>query len=310
MSFDLDYIVESGLKTIRATQKVIRENIFVDAASAFAPLFDGRNLKPLLAVDLVAEHKAVVELHHQLQRKYTHITIGEERLRDTSFNLAKEDKLVVLVDMIDGTDLLERGLSNWCSAMVFYYPPERRILASIVAIPNDYAYFAREDIDSAFKCLIHKRAEVMEVVGPSEVRNLDSASLAFYGQKVANFLSVADHPTFISHLKDLDGSHGGKLKTRVYNLAGNPMMMRLIDGHSRIDAVFDLEGQAPHDVVPGAYIAQKAGAIFCDLKGKPIDLEDLAQALIRPADPNSRISYILSSTEELSRELQKFLADN
>ena len=67
-----------------------------------------------------------------------------------------------------------------------------------------------------------------------------------------------------------------------------------------IDAVFDVSGQQLHDVVPGAYIALKAGAYMCDLDGTPITIDDLARRL---QDPRERIKYVLAATEELAQEL-------
>ena len=75
------------------------------------------------------------------------------------------------------------------------------------------------------------------------------------------------------------------------------------NNHSKIDAVFDVHGQWPHDVVPGAYIAQKAGAIFTDLNGEPINW---GSVLKKPA--SDKITYILASTDKLSKELQHIFA--
>ena len=90
-------------------------------------------------------------------------------------------------------------------------------------------------------------------------------------------------------------------KTRIYNLAGMPMMMKMFDsgdGLRRIDAVFDVCGQQPHDMVAGAYIAAKGGATLFDLHGKPINIE---QSLLRPA--KERVRYVLAATRPLAEEL-------
>ncbi|TDA25606.1 MAG: hypothetical protein DSO00_08510, partial [Archaeoglobi archaeon] len=51
---------------------------------------------------------------------------------------------------------------------------------------------------------------------------------------------------------------------RIYNLAGNPVMVKLVDHRIKdargIDAVIEIKGQKPHDMAPGAYIALKGGA--------------------------------------------------
>jgi fructose-1,6-bisphosphatase/inositol monophosphatase family enzyme len=58
---------------------------------------------------------------------------------------------------------------------------------------------------------------------------------------------------------------------RIYNLGGNPMMLKVAE--RTIDAVFEVVGQHPHDVVPGAYIARQAGAIVKDLQGNDLALK-------------------------------------
>lgn len=302
-AIDLDYIVEGALKAISSIDNFIRRAINRNINKSFSAIehIGGNRRKRMLLVDALAENAAEDELERKL-KFYQLVTLGEESLIDETLDLSREERIVVIMDIIDGTDLLERGLFNWCSAMAFYYPPEKKILASFVARADDnLIYFARDDRDKAFKYPLHGKDELIELVGPSDVRSLQEASIAFYGQKVPNFISIAENKKFLSCLNNLHKQKARSLKTRIYNLAGNPIMMRVIDGYSRIDAVFDLEGQAPHDVVPGAYIAQKANAIFTDIQGNHIDL---GEALLRPADPNSRISYILASTEELSKELQ------
>jgi fructose-1,6-bisphosphatase/inositol monophosphatase family enzyme len=83
------------------------------------------------------------------------------------------------------------------------------------------------------------------------------------------------------------------------------MMMKLIDpicheAHG-IDAVFDVAGQKPHDVVPGAYIALKAGACMRKIDGTTLSLADLENALLRPAD--QRLKYVLTGTAALCDEM-------
>jgi fructose-1,6-bisphosphatase/inositol monophosphatase family enzyme len=282
------------------------EDIRIDPAAAFETATIGVRAKPLLCIDLVAERNAARELHRRL-RRYRPLVLGEESLRDKNLDLNGEKRLVVLIDMIDGTDLLERRLSNWCSAMVFYNPLRREIIAAFVGLPNDGIYFATKDSSCAFKCQYSRLGEVVPVTGPSRVETIEESSIAFYGQKLSAFSSVANNPTFLAYLGRLQHENATSektIKTRIYNLAGNPIAMRLIDGLSRVDAIFDLNGQSPHDIVPGAYIAQKAGALLCDPEGGRIDLN---RSLLRPADPKSRIRYILASTIQLSTHLRKHL---
>jgi len=305
---DVSAIIDATLSTIQRVQKETLEEILRDCAGAFEAATIGTRAKPLLAIDLVAERNAARELYRRF-RGCGVLILGEESLRDENLDLTNENRLVALLDMIDGTDLLEHGLSNWCSAVVFYYPPRREIVAAFVGLPDDGIYFATKDSCRPLKYRYRGTPHLVPVTGPSHVQSVENSALAFYGQKPTAFSSVAKNKGFLSYLETLEhkcSRHGKELKTRIYNLAGNPMAVRVIDGFSRIDAVFDLKGQAPHDIVPGAFIAHKAGASLCDLEGGPIDL---AQILQRPADPKSRIQYILSSTVELSLELRQCLTD-
>jgi hypothetical protein len=266
-------------------QEQVQEDVAVDPVSAFEPLSIGTRKKPLLAIDLVAERNAARELHRALP-SYPLLVLGEGSLRDR--------------------DLLERGLSNWCSAIVFYYPPQKQFLAALVGLPHDAIYFATDFFSHPRKYRYQGSPAIVPVAGPSRVQTIEDSSLAFYGQKLSNCSSVANSRFFdyLEHLEDYCSGTQRELKTRIYNLAGNPIAMRLIDGTTRVDAIFDLQGQAPHDIVPGAFIAMKAGASFCDLEGQPIDLSEV---LLRPADRNRRIRYVLASTAELSLQLRQCL---
>ena len=75
------------------------------------------------------------------------------------------------------------------------------------------------------------------------------------------------------------------------------MICKVADGS--VDAVFELVGQKPHDVVPGAFIARCAGAVVKDLNNNPLPLEE---ALLTPN--TGRLKYIISATEDLYQELR------
>jgi fructose-1,6-bisphosphatase/inositol monophosphatase family enzyme len=252
----------------------------------------------LLVVDLIAERNTARRLRRAFGGKSRIHVLGEESLRNPALNLAGENRLVALLDMVDGTDLLARGLSNWCSAMIFYQ--RGRILAAFIGVPQEGVYFATHKTRRAFK-KPPGRAGIMPVRGPNHRARLNGASLCYYGQKLKNFLAVTEHEGLRRALEALRSAKPGP---RIYNLAGNPMMMRLIDGNVRMDAVFDIEGQLPHDVIPGAYIAQRAGATLRDLNGKDIDL---ARSLLKPAHNDSELKYVLAASKTLCSELVRIM---
>ena len=82
------------------------------------------------------------------------------------------------------------------------------------------------------------------------------------------------------------------------------MMLKVANG--TMDAVFDLTGPKPHDVVPGAYIALKAGAFLGDMRGNKIQEINLAESLLRPDEKGP--AYILAGTRQLYKELQARLS--
>jgi fructose-1,6-bisphosphatase/inositol monophosphatase family enzyme len=95
-----------------------------------------------------------------------------------------------------------------------------------------------------------------------------------------------------------------KPKFRIYNLAGNPMMMSLIEG--KVDAIVETSGQYCHDVVPGFIIALKAGAYLINLdNGCSIDVDVLGKML---SQPSCKFRYVLACSEELCKELSDLLS--
>ena len=296
-------ITRAALSTLGIVHRAIRDSALYDHEGAFETVKIGRREKPALGVDVLAELLAKMELGRRL-KALKPLILGEESLRDENLDLTKETRIVALLDMLDGSDLHERGLGNWCSAAAFFIPAERQILGAFVAVPEGYIYFWTLDTPLSMK-LDLRSGKTEPMSGPSEVRTMAEMSVCFYGQKVVNFCSCAKE---FAHERNRQLQTKG-VGTRIYNLAGIPAMMKVVDttGHKRIDAVFELLGQQPHDVVPGAVIAQHAGGTVLGLDGAPLDL---VSALLRPSDPSRRLRYVLAATPELAEQLLKCLSVN
>jgi len=262
---------------------------------------------------------------------------GEESLdQETNFlDFRKSSNIHVLCDMIDGTDLLIRGFSNWCSAFIAFDPSSSKLLSSYVYVKGDNvdSLYCAHDLDS--NVLVTDLLNVIYVDGPAPITGtaslerlqensgrqiwksvsenhrykpapkttpLEHATVCIYGQKfgrayhVADTLNIERIRTFFEPLEN----------ARLYNLAGNPMICRIVDGS--VDLVVDFSGQAPHDVAPGAYIAMKGGAVMCDLRPHPvredrrIRTEDLMENLLRPNAPENTLKYAICSSESLAAE--------
>lgn len=281
------------ISVIERTQRLIDLEIegYPQRAFATTTVRGKRRSKRMVGVDLFAEKQCEVLFHRKYGTENVYV-VGEESLIIEEPDLTTEQRLVVLVDMIDGTDLLQRGLSNWCSAMILY--KQGHILGAFVGIPNDGIYFAF-DVNGAYKKPPGKKKPI-RLAGPARSRTLSGSSVCFYGQKARSFLSVAEHRGFARFMKQTALRRQDTL--RIYTLAGNPMMAKLAEGI--IDAVFDVRGQSPHDVAPGAFIAMQAGAIFTDLRHRSISLEKM---LARPGDDSSRLRYIISANRRIHRSL-------
>lgn len=247
--------------------------------------------------------------------------LGEESLGKTkSFNNVELTQFCALLDMVDGTDLLEIGIPMWCSAIVLFDPHTPRILGAVIGQANGDIYYADANTGNAGVYRAHKKNDFDNIFLPqskdlaktSGIKTLEKATISFYGQKRSSFLAVAkEQPRLLEHLEKLSDEN----ELRIHTLSGNPLMVKLADRSKKddgepdcrgIDLIFDCRGQLMHDVVPGIYIAIKAGAYACDLKGNEITDEFLASKLLNPSD---RLTYILAATKELADEMVPLLDD-
>lgn len=250
-------------------------------------------------------------------------TYGEEG-RPLPPDIARHKKTILLIDPIDGTDLLARGLSNWCSALTFFYPSgTAKIIAAFVAHASGCVYFATDKgafVEFPPRTTGYRRGRRLAYTRTRrrrqvrlKIRNgvarLDDAAVCFYGQKPANLLSVINSAPFkagmVGLAEKVKGAKAQKAmdvevrvpKFRFYNLGGNPMLAKIAD--QSVDAVFELIGQEPHDVIPGAFVAQKSGAVIEDLEGQPLQL---MESLL---NPEKRLTYIAAASKSLADELRQ-----
>ena len=116
-----DGILEECKTAMLLTQRRIAEAVYHKPDWAFAEVpVPGKGAGHVTTrIDLVAE-----KLVRQFLRstRYRLKVEGEETPRRQKLNLGREKDPVVIVDMIDGTDLFTRELGNWCSAMVVLHP--------------------------------------------------------------------------------------------------------------------------------------------------------------------------------------------
>jgi fructose-1,6-bisphosphatase/inositol monophosphatase family enzyme len=279
-------------------------------------------------IDLRAEANFIENLTRKFGADQIYV-VGEESLFE-GLDLGNKEQICLLVDMIDGTDLLERRMSNWCSAIIVFDPQKPEILGAYVYLAEEgLLYFATKNEKRAYKAELElgegTDEEGQQAIGPiihpptplpvlKKDVTIENASVCIYGQKssgVLRLLSLNDNKAFTSKLKELgmmekayrEAKSAEEVRFRFYNLAGNPMMVRLLEGY--FDVVAEPKGQHPHDMAAGAFIAAQGGATLLDENGDLLELSAIANALLRPADRN--VSYILASNEILANEMANIL---
>jgi fructose-1,6-bisphosphatase/inositol monophosphatase family enzyme len=289
--------------------------------TTYAP--PGRKNKEALRLDIDAEDTFVRNLNKEYEGGLFKdvLVYGEESIDETT-DLSNESRVVALVDMVDGTDLVERNLSNWCSAAIFFCPsaePGKRILASCVGLPSGRIYYAHANSEGVY-CK-PQGGLATPVGGPSQVEDLRQASISFYGQKVSRLQETMKTGLIDYLLKEPKSTeaenaienNSQRRKNRIYTLAGIPMIVKLIDHRvkraANIDVVFDCNGQRPHDFIAGAYLAKRASAVIKNIdSGNEISYHDLETALLRPDNPQSDFRYVVAATDRLCDEILPLLA--
>lgn len=296
--------------------------------------FENEQGKKLLAIDHVAEQEFSKAISDRLSDAI--IVAGEESLPKTGIDYSNSKSLHILCDMIDGTDLLVRGMSNWCSAFIAFEPASRQMLAAHVYVVDrgvdllysafadkegahlsayrtyvfplndqEFVKFEREDLELEF--VADDQLYSRSFYEPSSARRLEEAGIFSYGQKLKNFRPLSDfllHESVAKRIQECED-------LRIYNLAGNPALCRMVEG--KADLVFDLAGQAAHDVLPGAFIALKSGASMYVFEGempceaRHIQSNDLIEFALRPCSQDTRLKYVVASSEKLALDFISLL---
>lgn len=259
---------------------------------------------PTRGIDRVAQQTLKLHLEVAFERKI--LFIAEEPEPEGAKvprNLRDSEVDVAFLDPIDGTDLWVRGFGNWCISTAIFDPRKGRIRAAFVGYSSGDIYWAtpqsvcRRGLDGHDYPLLVSRTDGLA---------LRDATICFYGQKPINFLAIQQNlelREFLLRMKEEKEQTGetGKdaPKFRIYNLAGNPMMVRMTeseDVHAAVDVVFELRGQKAYDVVPGAFIAQRAGASLVNLLNQPINLDEALR------NHKNLVTYVLAATPQLADE--------
>jgi fructose-1,6-bisphosphatase/inositol monophosphatase family enzyme len=252
-----------------------------------------------LVLDIVAERNFRRDILTVSNKKI--LTVGEESLHFGS-NFEK-NKVYVLADILDGTDLWEMDIPLWCVSAIFFETHTNKIIGSVVINATGDVYRADQTEVSVSRKMTGAYDGLYADKSP---RDFNNARICFYGQKANRLAGITSNKDVIEGLVSLE-------KSRFYNFAGNPMMVKLVDktrdtsgkAYGGVNCIIETVGQKPHDVAPGAYIAIRAGATMIDLDNcSLIKEDDLFQKIVQPTQT---MRYILAENEDFAREMAKRL---
>ena len=187
-AFSEEIILEAGFVAIETALEMIASHI--DDPDYFKLQWNYDLKKNLLTIDEFAQKAAEGAL--ELRLPGIEIRGEESSLADLTF----KGEVAALLDMVDGTDLLERGLGNWCSAMSLFN--RDRVWASLIGMPNGEVYYERSSREEAFvvklprKLVTASDAQTITVDTKPDM-SLRNASVAFYGQKSKSLLTTTRH---------------------------------------------------------------------------------------------------------------------
>jgi fructose-1,6-bisphosphatase/inositol monophosphatase family enzyme len=257
-----------------------------------------RPKKSVYAIDHRAEVRAAVQLEQLLGRNNMRIVAEAEMTQ--ALDLGDEPRPVILLDALDGTDLFLRGYGNWCSTAIVFEGPD--ILGTFVAF-DGAVYAALRGQGHALQIVPGDKGmmSIQRLYGTSRVRRIADATICCYAQRPRQALALWKQQRLYEELDDLPVD----ARLRFYNFAGNPMMVRMVAGPVKVDAVFDVYGQPPHDFVPGAFIAAQAGAYVLDLSTRQV--ADLARGLFTPGHDKVVWRYVIAANEGLARDISQLL---
>jgi len=221
-------------------------------------------------IDLMVEQLISSEL---MKSGLNFILVSE----DSPLNLfGSSPQYIIILDPIDGTDLIVRGLHGAISSLfVMRHNTNEPVCAVILDIATNQVYFAANSIEGAY-CNNKK-------ITPANTELLSHSLVSIYAPKPERLLSLCRYKEFI------------KKVYRIHNYGGALALAQLANG--QIDAVVEMiKGFRNIDFAAGFYIAERAGAYIRDLEDKPISID---------LDKDKRQKFIAASTRCLYEEIKK-----
>ncbi|MBE9581520.1 MAG: hypothetical protein IMF18_07875 [Proteobacteria bacterium] len=183
-----------------------------------------------------------------------------------------EADLVVFIDPIDGTEFVEALQGGWSLIAVY----DRRVNDVIAAVAGDIfldrLYWAsKTGVAECLDFITHSWFRLDGGVDPKT--SLTGARVNVLTTKVERYQALSEQTTLLNAIREADG--------RVNLSWGSNTIIQVAAGYADVAIEF-AKGFATYDILPGLYIAQKAGLTIIDLNGNLItsqlDLDEVFYA--------------------------------
>jgi len=213
----------------------------------------------------------------------------------------EDSRYVVFIDPIDGTEFAETLQGGW-SLLAVYDRHDDEVVAAVAGdIFLDRLYWAsRDGVAEALDFITHSWFKLDG--GPNPKSQLSGARVNVLTTKVDRFLSVAQQTALLAAIKENDG--------RINLSWGSNLVIQVAAGYADVGLEFT-KGFATYDILPGLFLAEKAGLTMLDLKGNPIlsrlDITAIFEAYRKNPKKPARTPFVVAKDPNLARDVVELL---
>lgn len=208
---------------------------------------------------------------------------------------------IAFIDPVDGTEFVESLQGGWC-LLALYNGREDRVEAAVAGdiFLNRLYWASQNGLAEGLDFVTHSWFKLDG--GPNPKKDLAGARVNFLTTKVDRFLAVAEKKRLLEAIKVNDGR---------LNLSwGSNTIIQVAAGYADAAVEFH-KGFATYDILPGLFIAERAGLTILDLNGKPLSSRIDTSAVFSewqkdPKNPK-RIKFVAAKEATLAHQIVELL---
>ena len=286
--------------SMRGSERLAMKNIVANTDTQKSEL----NLTK--AIDKETEDLMLSSLTKKFSKisKFGGFTIFSEELGIQTFPEGESEnnsRWVIFMDPIDGTEFAENLQGGWCLLGVYDRQLDQVVAVVAGDIFLDRLYWASHSSEAeALDFITHSWFKLDG--GPNPKSNLAGARVNVLTTKVDRFLSVAQQESLLSEIKKSDGR---------LNLSwGSNLIIQVAAGYADVGLEFT-KGFATYDILPGLFLAEKAGLTLLDLEGNPLtsrlNIDSIFETYKKNPQNPERTSFVVAKNPRLARQVVELL---